>query len=50
MYVQNGNDDQIYRSKNEPSFLVRFATQADDAQLVQLIAETMPSNGMTLTF
>ena len=50
MYAQNDNDNQIYRSKNEPNFLVRDATQADDEQLVQLIAETMPSNGMTLAF
>ena len=48
LYAQNDNDNQIYRSKNEPNFLVRDATQADDEQLVQLIAETMPSNGMTL--
>lgn len=50
MYAQDGKDDQIYRSKNEPSFLVRFAIQADDEQLVQLVAETMLSNGMTLAF
>lgn len=50
MYVQDGKDDQIYRSKNEPSFLVRSTTSEDDEQLVQLIAETMPSNGMTLAF
>ena len=50
LYAENDNDNQIYRSKNEPNFLVRDATQADDEQLVQLIAETMPSNGMTLAF
>lgn len=30
--------------------MVRSATVADDEQLVKLIAETMPSNGMTLAF
>ena len=50
LYVPRDNDNQIYRSKNEANFLVRSATEADDEQLVQLIAETMPSNGMTLAF
>ncbi|MGE8561160.1 MAG: N-acetyltransferase family protein [Acinetobacter sp.] len=50
LYVPRDNDNQIYRSKNEANFLVRSATEADDEQLVQLIAETMPSNGMILAF
>lgn len=46
----NDNNNEIYRSPNEPNFVVRSATVADDEQLVKLIAETMPSNGMTLAF
>lgn len=50
LYAQDDLENPIYRSKNEPNFFVRSATPADDAQLVELIAETMPSNGMTLAF
>ena len=46
----NDNNNEIYRSSNEPNFVVRSATAADDEQLVKLIAETMPSNGMTWAF
>ncbi len=38
-----------YSSSNVPEFYVRPAVKSDDAQLVALIAETMPSNGMILS-
>lgn len=44
------NAPKVYSSLNVPDFYVRAATRADDQQLVKLIAETMPSNGMTLAF
>lgn len=40
----------IYRSPNAPGFLMRDAVLNDDKQLVALISETMPSNGMILSF
>jgi hypothetical protein len=40
----------FYRSNNEPNFMVRSATPADDEQLMRLIAETVPSNGITLSY
>jgi hypothetical protein len=48
--VLNDNNNEIYRSSKEPNFVVRSATTADDEQLVKLIVDTMPSNGMTLAF
>ncbi len=48
--VLNDNNNETYRSSKEPNFVVRSATTADDEQLVKLIAETMPSNDMTLAF
>lgn len=40
----------LYRSKNESNFAVRSATPADDEQLMKLSAETVPSNGITLSY
>lgn len=40
----------LYQSKISAQYFLRYATEADDAQLLELIAETMPSNGMTLSF
>ena len=50
MNISVENTRTVYSSANVPNFHVRPATKADDEQLVQLIAETMPSNGMTLAF
>lgn len=40
----------LYQSQVSPEYFLRYATEQDDQQLVELIAETMPSNGMTLSF
>ena len=50
MNISVENTRTVYSSANVPNFHVRPATKADDEQLVQLIAETRPSNGMTLAF
>lgn len=41
---------ELYQSKNESKFAVRNATSADDEQLMKLSAETVPSNGITLSY
>ena len=43
-------DNLIYRSKESPEFFLRYAGEQDDAQLIELISESMPSNGMTISF
>ncbi|UUS61951.1 MULTISPECIES: GNAT family N-acetyltransferase [unclassified Acinetobacter] len=40
----------LYHSKNETKFAVRNATVEDDVQLMKISAETMPSNGITLSY
>lgn len=40
----------IYRSKESPEYYLRYAGEQDDAQLIKLISESMPSNGMTISF
>lgn len=42
--------DFVYRSSEMPEFFLRNATEQDDARLLELISETMPSNGMVLSF
>ena len=40
----------IYENEQFPEFFIRNATDQDDIQLVHLMQETMPSNGMVLSF
>ena len=39
-----------YRSSQIPEFFIRDATEQDDSRLLELISETMPSNGMILSY
>lgn len=39
-----------YRSVKAPEFFLRDATEQDDARLLELISETMPCNGMILSY
>lgn len=41
---------QYFQSTQYPQFLIRDANEQDDPKLLALIAETMPSNGMVLSF
>lgn len=41
---------ESYHDPKFPDYIVRNATLDDDVQLVSLIGETMPSNGMILSF
>ncbi|WP_179998340.1 GNAT family N-acetyltransferase [Acinetobacter sp. YH12239] len=40
----------LYRSKTSPEFYLRYAAEQDDPQLIELISESMPSNGMVISF
>ena len=40
----------LFRSQRVPGYFLRFAEEQDDAQLLALITESMPSNGMVLSF
>ncbi|TCM60508.1 hypothetical protein EC844_13235 [Acinetobacter calcoaceticus] len=40
----------LYRNESIPDLYLRLATWRDDAQLIELIKEVMPSNGMLLSF
>lgn len=40
----------IYQSEKTPEYFLRYAVESDDAKLLELISETMPSNGMVLSF
>ncbi len=51
MFLEHPFDEMVlYHSKNESNFAVRSATPADDEQLMKLSAETVPSNGITLSY
>lgn len=40
----------IYQNEQFPEFFIRDATDQDDVQLLNLMQESMPSNGMVLSF
>ncbi|WP_180007878.1 MULTISPECIES: GNAT family N-acetyltransferase [unclassified Acinetobacter] len=44
------DETALYHSKNETKFAVRNATVEDDEQLMKISAETVPSNGITLSY